>query len=134
MSDEKQGAGLAVHEPAAGASPEPEKAVAGKKKGNKIAWLALLVALVALFLVLSQDRGVEKASVESINRMVTDTVVPEMKRSRERDLVNAIYDLKHVQVTLEQIKETSDNEEIQVMVDQIKKQVEELSVKLFVHE
>ncbi len=134
MSNEKESAGLTVHEPEVKAATGPEVGGPVKKGGAWTARLALLLALAALLLSLLPGRAVEKASVTSINRMITDTVVPEMKRSRERDLTSAIYDLKRVEVTLEEIKEITDNEEIKIMVDKMKKEVEELSVKLFVHE
>ena len=76
----------------------------------------------------------ENASIKSINRMITDKVVPQMKRSGVNDNTRTIYDLKHVSVTLAEIKETSSSPEVQTLVDQIQKQIEDLSVKLFVNE
>ncbi len=96
--------------------------------------LALLVALVALFLAWQAQSPTESASISSINEMMTSKVVPQMERAAERDVVGHIYDLKRVMVTLEEIKETTTNEDVKAMVDKLRKDIEELNVKLFVHE
>ncbi len=105
-----------------------------KVKKSKTTTLALVIAIVALFLSVQERFSTENASVKTINRMITDKVVPEMKRSGHSDTVRSIYDLKHIVVTLEQVKETSRNPEVKTMVDQLQKQIEDLSVKIFVHE
>ncbi len=73
-------------------------------------------------------------AITSINEMITDKVVPQMARATERDVIGHIYDLKRTMVTLEEIKETTANEDVKAMVDKIRKDIEELNVKLFVHE
>lgn len=104
------------------------------QKKSKIVILALIFSIVALFLSIQERYSTENAAITSINRMITDRVVPQMKRSGSNDNVRTIYDLKHVSVTLAQIKETSESPEVQTIVDQIQKQIEDLSVKLFVNE
>lgn len=127
---------LTIHEPDATCSGKGS-GPAGPSQKRKGAWtarLAFLLALVALFLSMGEKFSTEKLALDSINQMITDTVVPKVKTAHERDVLGSIYDLKRVMVTLEEIKETTTNEEVKVMVDQIRKQIEELNVKLFIHE
>lgn len=102
--------------------------------GNGVAWLALALAAIAVFLSFSDKMSTKNDSLVSINRMMTDSVVPEMKRAREKDMVDAVYDLKHVSVTLEKLRDTSRNPEVKTMIEKLRKDVEEISVKIYVHE
>lgn len=135
MAKKKDG-GLTVHEPDPKALSDSEALAGGsaKPKRSKVAYLALLIAILALFFALSGRMSSDRAAISSMNQMVTDSVVPEMRRSRRIDLVNMVYDLKGVSVTLEKIKETSNNEEIRAMVDKLRKDIEDLSVKIYVYE
>lgn len=103
-------------------------------KRSKLSFLALILSVVALFLSIQERYSTKNAAITTINRMITDKVVPEMKRSGSNDNIRTIYDLKHVSVTLDQIKETSESTEVKSIVDQIQLQIETLSVKLFVKE
>ncbi|MBI5846132.1 MAG: hypothetical protein HZB23_15855 [Deltaproteobacteria bacterium] len=102
--------------------------------GNGVAWLAVVLAAIAVFLSFSDKMSTKNDSLVSINRMMTDSVVPEMKRAREKDMVDAVYDLKHVSVTLEKLRDTSRNPEVKTMIEKLRKDVEEISVKIYVHE
>ena len=107
-----------------------------EKTGNS-RWmlrLALILAIIALFLSLQERFSTEDDAIEAINQMISEILVPGVKKATERDVIGQIYDLKRVVVTLEEIKETSENPEVQAMVDQLRKDIEELNVKLFVHE
>jgi len=104
------------------------------QKKSKIVILAFIFSIAALFLSIQERYSTENAAITSINRMITDRVVPQIKRSGNYENTRTIYDLKHVSVTLAQIKETSESPEVQTLVDQIQKQIEDLSVKLFVNE
>jgi hypothetical protein len=103
-------------------------------KKSKLPLLALVLSAAALFFALQERFSTENAVITTINRMITDKVIPEMKRSGSNDNIRIIYDLKHVSVTLDQIKETSQSPEVKSLVDQIQLQIENLSVKLFVNE
>ncbi len=134
MTDQSKKGQLHTHEPSNSVSQEDTgTAVQPKEKRSRVAGLALFLAIIALFLSIQEKLSSENASIKAINQMIANTVVPRMKSSNHNDIVRTIYDLKHMSVTLEQIKETSRNEEIKAMVDQLKKQIEDLSVKLFVH-
>ncbi len=134
MSDQSKNGQLHTHEPKnSGTRVDTESVVQPQKKRSWVASLALLLAIIALFLSVQEKFSSENASIRTINQMIANTVVPSMKSSNHNDIVRTIYDLKHIVVTLEQIKETSKNEEIKAMVDQLRKQIEDLSVKLFVH-
>ncbi len=107
-----------------------------EKTGNS-GWmlrLALALAIIALFLSLQERFSTEDEAIEAINQMISETLMPGVKKATERDVIGHIYDLKRVMVTLEEIKETSENPEVQAMVDQLRKDIETLNVKLFVHE
>ncbi len=109
----------------------------GSQDKQKKSWtgiLALIVALVALFLAYQGQNSSTGASIQAINQAMTDKFVPMAERAAERDVVGHIYDLKRVMVTLEEIKETTTNEDVKAMVDKLRKDIEELNVKLFVHE
>lgn len=104
------------------------------QKKSKLPLLAVILSVVALFFSLQERFSTENAVVTTINRMITDKVIPEMKRSGSNDNIRTIYDLKHVSVALDLIKETSQSPEVKSLVDQIQLQIENLSVKLFVNE
>ncbi len=134
MSDQIKKGQLRTHEPRnSGTQVDTGSVAPPKKKRSWVASLALLLAIIALFLSVQEKFSSENASIRAINQMIADTVVPGMKSYNHNDVVRTIYDLKHIMVTLEEIKETSRNEEIKTMVDQLRKQIEDLSVKLFVH-
>ncbi len=140
MTEENKGKvpKLTVHEPeacCAGAGGHTHGSDGkGRKKGVWTARLALLLALVALFLSFGDSSSTEKRALKSINEMLTDSMIPKVKLAHDRDVLGSIYDLKRVMVTLEEIKETTDNAEIKVMVDKLRKDIEQLNVKLFIHE
>ena len=108
--------------------------MAEEKKRSTMVALALIISVVALFLTVQDRLSSKRFAVETINNLLTETVIPATERGQHEDMVRTLYDLKHVVTTLEQIKEASQNEEVGAMVDTIKKQVEALSVKIFVHE
>ncbi len=105
------------------------------KPGNGLALLALVISSICLFLLLS-DRflGTKNDSLASLNGMMTDKVVPEMKRARELEVVNEVYELKHISVTLQKIRDTTKNEEVKTMIEKLRKDIEDISVKIYVHE
>jgi hypothetical protein len=96
--------------------------------------LALIIALIALVLVIQERMSSTESAVQSVNQTVTNTVVPQLKKATDRDTVNSIYELKRMVITLDEIKETSDNEEVRAMIDKMKMDLDELGVKLLVHE
>ncbi len=110
----------------------------GKPRKKRLSWffklLTFFMVVLALYFSVMARFSSKNESIKSINRVITDTIVPEMKRSGSSDTMRAVYDLKHILLTLDRIKESSKNEEIKTMVEQLKKQIEELSVKIFVHE
>ncbi len=130
--------GLKVHEPKNPPGKQDHekhhRGEAGPARNSRIGILALLVALIALFLVLHDRWSSRDDAMDVINQMITDTVVPGVKKASEHDVIGHIYDLKRVIVTLEEVKETSTNQEIKAMVDKLRKEIEELNVKLLVHE
>ena len=105
-----------------------------KQKKSKLALLAVILSAVALFLAVQERFSTENAAITSINRMITDRVVPRMAETGKNDNIRTIYELKHMMLTLDQIKETSMSPDVKTLIDQVKLQVEDLSVKLFVNE
>lgn len=110
---------------------EKEKFKPGK---SKIAIIALIFAILAFVLSVQERMFSKSKSLKSINSMLSNVVVPEIKKSKHIDTVKTIYELKHIMITLEQLKETSESPEIKMQVDQLMKQIEDLSVKAFIHE
>lgn len=106
----------------------------GRRKGSRAGIIALIIAVIALVIALQEKFSSRYDALDSINQMITDTLVPGVKKATERDVIGHIYDLKRVMVTLEEIKEASENEDVKAMVDKLRKDIEELNVKLFVHE
>jgi hypothetical protein len=115
--------------------PMDEGTASGKKTGaSRLNILALIIALAALALAVQARRDSQKDVIASLNQTLTREVLPDLKKSRDRILVGHIYDLKRLMVTLEEIKETTSNEEVRMRVDQLRNDIEELTVKVFVHE
>ncbi|MEW5734628.1 MAG: hypothetical protein AB1921_07220 [Thermodesulfobacteriota bacterium] len=139
--NEETKSGLSAHEPSgAPSAPDADRACCEQaplqrsRRSGGLAFLAFLMAAAALFFALSERFSPKEEAITSINQMITNSVVPEMKRSRERDVLDSLYELKQVSIVLEKLKETSRNPEVKAQVDQIRKQIEDLSVKMFVHE
>lgn len=128
--------GLERHAPRPVERSQPEDTVtAGKKPGtSRLGYLALVIALAALVLAVQARRDSQKDVIAALNQTLTREVLPDLKKSRDRILVGHIYDLKRLMVTLEEIKETTSNEEVRMRVDQLRNDIEELTVKVFVHE
>jgi hypothetical protein len=128
--------GLERHAPRPAERSQPEDTVAaGKKPGtSRLGYLALVIALAALVLAVQARRDSQKDVIAALNQTLTREVLPDLKKSRDRILVGHIYDLKRLMVTLEEIKETTTNEEVRMRVDQLRNDIEELTVKVFVHE
>jgi hypothetical protein len=106
----------------------------GRGKGSWAGIIALIIAVIALVIALQEKFSSRYDALDSINQMITDTLVPGVNKATERDVIGHIYDLKRVMITLEEIKEASENEDVKAMVDKLRKDIEELNVKLFVHE
>jgi hypothetical protein len=69
-----------------------------------------------------------------MNHALTDTVMPQIKKARERDTVAAVFEMKRMMVTLDEIKETSTDPELRSRIDQLKMDMEEVAVRLMVSE
>lgn len=136
--NEEKASGLSVHEPSLPPPGKKENTVCEapdkRRRRGFFPVLTFLIAVAALFFALSERFAPDSQAIGGMNQMITDQVVPEMKRSRERDLIDSLYELKHISVTLEKLKESSKNPEVKAQVDQLRKQIEDLSVKMFVHE
>jgi len=104
------------------------------RKGSWSAKLALLLAAVALVLVIQEKLSPTENAVRSINQTVTNTVTPQLKKVADRATVNSVFEMKRMMVTLDEIKENSENPEIKARIDQLKLDMEELAVKIMVHE
>ncbi len=106
--------------------------------GIRLSKLVLWMSIIAICLsgsVLIQDFfSSEKAAITEINHMVANTIEPAMKRSDNSNINRTIGELKHAAITLELIRETSEDREIKTTIDQLKQQIEELIIKLIVHE
>ena len=128
--------GLERHSPRPVERSQPADTVtAGKKSGtSRLNYLALIIALAALALAVQARMDSQKDVIASLNQTLTREVLPDVKKSRDRILVGQIYDLKRLMVTLEEIKETTTNDEVRMRIDQLRNDIEELSVKVFVHE
>ena len=96
--------------------------------------MAMIIALAALLLAIQARLDNQKDSIAAMNQTLTRTVLPELKKSQNRILIGHIYDLKRLMVTLEEIKESTANEEVKMRIDQLRADIEELTVKVFVHE
>jgi len=129
---------LKAHEPEVAASEvqtkDPEGPTTAKKRKSWTSRLALIIALLALALVIQEKLSTERSAIDSVNQTVTKTLMPQLKKANDRASASAIYDLKRIVVTLEQIKETSSNEGIKARINQIQADISELGVKLLVHE
>ena len=109
-------------------------AASAKGKSSWSAMIALLIALVALFLSIQGRMSSSRNAVQSVNQTMTNTVVPQLKKATDRATVNSVYEIKHMVITLDEMKETSENEELRTLIDRIKIDLEELGVKILVHE
>ena len=99
------------------------------------AWIALIAALLALSLVVHEKlSSTDREAVLSISETVSGKVMPGLKSAEERAAVNSVYELKRMTVTLDEIRETSTDEEVKAGIDKLKRDIEELSVKILVHE
>lgn len=137
-TNEKRG-NLQVHEPekksgsdeccAGGAEGSPSKS-----KCPRMSKLALIIAIIALVLALQQKLSTQKESIISINQSLSRTVLPELKKLKETTRANNVYDLKRMMVTLDEIKETSTNEEVKTLANRIQNDMRDLGVKLMVYE
>lgn len=96
--------------------------------------LALLFSLVALGIALQEKFAATDKAVRSLNRTVSKTLVPELKKANDRAAVNSVYELKRMVVTLDELRETNPDREIQARIDRIKSELQELSVKFLVQE
>lgn len=146
----KKKSALKVHSPESNASnvkkkksveaeTAEEQQVPGKSVNVKAAspWTgkaALVIAIIALFIALQERMSTQKDAVKSLNSMITKAVVPKLKKTAERGMVNSIYDLKRVSITLDEMNENIKNEEIKALVTRIRKDIDDLSVKFLVHE
>ncbi len=131
--------GLQVHEPKQSQIYQEKTVINDSEiKGIRFSKLVLWMSIIAIILsgsVIIQDFfSTEKAAIQEINKMVSRTVIPDMKQSDEKYINQVIYDLKHAEVTLEMIGETSEDKDVKAMVDNLKKQFQELSIKIIVFE
>ncbi len=131
--------GLQVHEPKHSQTYQEETVINESNiKGIRFSKLVLWMSIIAIVLsgsVLIQDFfNTEKAAIQEINKMISRTVIPKIKQSDEKFINQAIYDLKHAEVTLEMIRETSEDNDVKTMVDKLKKEFQELSIKIMVFE
>jgi hypothetical protein len=99
-----------------------------------VGWLALLTALAALGLAFESRFSSGRAATEEMSRTVSTQVLPGLKRADERAAVNAVFELKRMVVTLDEIRETTDSPEVKQKIDALKPQIEELAVKVLVSE
>ena len=126
---------LRVHEPES-ESQSTSQSGSGAPTSRK-SWMnkiTLAIAIIALLLALQQKLSSDRNAIKSINQTITNTVLPQVKKSSNRDMVDTVYELKEVMITLEKIKETSTNPEVKSRIDQLQKDIQELSVKIIVHE
>lgn len=105
-----------------------------KQKKSFRGIFTLIIAILALLFSLQEKFSSKNASLNTMNQMITDKLVPNVKQTSERDLVGHIYDMKRMMVTLEEIKETSKSEEIRTMITKLQRDIEEINIKLFVLE
>ncbi len=125
---------IKTHQPSGGTSTS-EAAKRGRRRRSP--WgirLALLFATIALVLAIQGRFASTHRAVKSVNKTVTRTVVPDLKKANERAMLNSLYELKRISVSLDEIRETSTNEEIKSRIDQLKMDIDELAVKILVHE
>ena len=113
---------------------EREEREKNKPGTSRIAVIALIIAVCALIITVQEKMFSKSKSMQSINSMLSNVVVPEINKSKHIDTIRTIYELKHMMITLEQLKETTESQEIKMQVDQLLKQVEDLSVKAFIHD
>ena len=113
-------------------SPEPKCKGAGP--GAWTARLALLIALVALVLAISEKRSSTPAAGAALNQTVAGTLAPGLKRANDRATVNAVYELKRMAVTLDELRENNPDPEVRARIDKLKIELQELAVKVLVYE
>ncbi len=131
IDSDKEGDGMSkdnVSEPG-GSSEAPPRA-----KSSWTAVLALVVALAALFLAMQQRFMGAESGVKAVSHTITEKVMPGLNKAEERTTISSVYKLKRMVVTLEEIGEASKSQEVRTNVNRLKSEVEDLAVKVMVHE
>ncbi len=111
----------------------PNTPMENKIKFSKLSLIALVFSIFALIFTVQEKIFSDKKVMKSINGTISNVIVPEMKKTKDLATVQTIYELKQIIVTLEKLRETTDSDEIKMQVEQIMKQIEDLSIKAFIH-